>query len=130
MVEYCLLEEREFFIALEAIMQDTQARKHRWLDVWPVSSRALRGMCWGLSLFASIVVTSLQVYPALAGRIVLGMIAAGFLLFSIGRVSISSERRESGHAQPDLGKPGRVFYWLGYALMFTGVALSVVIVLA
>jgi hypothetical protein len=81
-----------------------------------------------VSLFASIVVTSLQVYPALAGRIVLGLIAVGFLLFSVARASLGPERRQKGFTPADLGAPARFFYWLGYALMFTGVGLSVVVV--
>jgi hypothetical protein len=114
---------------LEAIMEQPGVEKTKWLDVWPVSSAPLRGLCWGLSLFASIVVTSLQVYPALAGRIVLGMIAGGFLLFALARASVGPERRATGCVAADLGAPSRVCYWLGYVLMVSGVALSVVVIL-
>lgn len=110
-------------------MEQPRAEKAKWLDVWPVTSAPLRGLCWGLSLFAGIVVTSLQVYPALAGRIVLGMIAGGFLLFALARASVGPERRAQGSVAADLGTPARVCYWLGYALMFSGVGLSVVVIL-
>jgi hypothetical protein len=104
----------------------TQMPMWRRLAV-PVTSTGLRATLWGMSLFVSIVVTSLQLYPAWMGRVILGLIAAGFALFSIARASLKSERRQGGCVSADLGRPMRWVYWIGYGLMFTGVGLSVLI---
>ncbi|MFP4354041.1 MAG: hypothetical protein ACLFUJ_02870 [Phycisphaerae bacterium] len=93
----------------------------------PVTSTPLRALLWGTSLCVSIVVTSLQLFPAMMGRVILGLIALGFGLFSIARASLRTERRESGFVATDLARPMRLVYWIGYALMFTGVGLSVLI---
>ncbi len=93
----------------------------------PVTSTGLRATLWGMSLFVSIVVTSLQIYPALMGRVILGLIVVGFGLFSIARASLKSERRQTGFVAADLGQPMRWVYWTGYGLMFTGVGLSVLL---
>jgi len=95
--------------------------------LFPVTSTPLRALLWGVSLFAGIVVTGLQIYPALVGRVILALIAAGFLLFAIARASV----RGGGAAEAvSLSSPMRVAYWTGYALMLSGVLLSAVIYLS
>lgn len=88
---------------------------------------ALVAWCWGAWLFASIVVAGLRWYPQLAGRVVLGLIAGGFTLFTIARASVGSRETMPASFAALLSPRMRSFYWAGYVLMFSGTMLTTVV---
>ena len=82
---------------------------------------------WGAALFASILMAGLRLWPALPGRLILGLIAVGFLFFTIARAS-NPEAAGSARCCARLLSPRmRAAYWAGYALMAAGVALTAVV---
>ncbi|GAH61975.1 unnamed protein product, partial [marine sediment metagenome] len=83
--------------------------------------------CWGVWLFASIVVAGLRWYPQLTGRAVLGLIAGGFALFTIARASVGSRPTMPRSFAALLSPRMRAVYWAGYALMFSGTVLTTVV---
>jgi hypothetical protein len=95
-----------------------------------VSSKALRACLWGLALFLSILVAGLRLYPALSGRVILGLIGAGFVLFTIARSTVPVEERMRSSCAPLLSPPMRAVYWAGYALMISGTVLTGIVSLS
>ncbi len=81
---------------------------------------------WGTALAVSIITAWVKLCPALPGRVVLGLLAAGFLLFSVARAS-NPEAAGSPRSCAHLLSPGmRRLYWAGYGLMASGVVLTAV----
>jgi len=90
----------------------------------------LRSALWSLVLFLSIIRAGLQLYPGLWGRVILGMIAAGFLLFVVARRSVAPMRTGPGCCWSMLGGGMRVVYVTGYGLMICGTVLTGMVTLA
>ena len=85
------------------------------------------GLCavlWGASLCLSLLVAALRLYPAPVGQAALALIGIGFVLFSIARSSLQTRGARPAFSAPLLGPKMRLLYWAGYALMFSGVALT------
>ena len=82
---------------------------------------------WGAALFASIVTAGLKLWPALPARLILGLIAVGFVFFTVARAS-NPEAAGSARLCARLLSPRmRAAYWAGYALMAAGVVLTAVV---
>ncbi len=84
-------------------------------------------LLWGLALFASILFAGLELRPTFAGRLILSLIAVGFLLFTIARASAREalDRPEAKWSCARVLTPSmRAAYYAGYLLMFAGVALT------
>jgi len=86
------------------------------------------GAClWGGALFTSILTAGLRLWPSLPGSLILGLIAVGFVFFTVARASnpeAACSARRCGHL---LSPRMRAAYWAGYALMASGVALTAVV---
>ncbi len=104
-------------------------REHTASDAKPDARRstvlaAVFACLWGAALFASILTAGLRLWPALSGRLVLGLIAVGFVFFTVARAS-NPEAAGSARLCARLLSPRmRAVYWAGYALMACGVALT------
>ena len=107
-------------------------REHTTSDAKPrrrgLSVLAAVGAClWGAALFGSVVTAGLRLWPALPGRLILGLIAVGFVLFTVARAS-NPEAAGSARCCARLLSPRmRAAYWAGYALMAFGVVLTAVV---
>lgn len=98
-------------------------RAARRLFELPGTSLALR-ILWATSLAASIALAALRMYPAAAGQVVLGLIGAGFVLFTIARASVGPREKRPATCGALLSPPMRAVYRAGYALMFCGVVVA------
>ena len=85
---------------------------------------ALLAWLWGAWLFTSILVAGLKLYPSVAGRVTLALIAGGFLLFGVARASLGHLAEAPSSCAALLSPRMKVVYWAGYALMFAGTALT------
>lgn len=90
-------------------------------------SAGILACAWGAALFTSILVAGLKLWPALQGRIILALIAVGFVLFTIARASAPGTPKPLGFCARLLSPRMRAIYWAGYALMFSGVVLTAVV---
>lgn len=81
---------------------------------------------WGTALAASIITAWVRLRAALPGRVVLGLLAVGFLLFSVARASNPEAACSSRSCARLLSPRMRTVYWAGYALMASGVMLTAV----
>ena len=101
----------------------TLGRVARRLFELPGTSLALR-ILWATSLAASIALAALRMYPSVAGQVVLGLIGAGFVLFTIARASVGLREERPATCGALLSPPMRAVYRAGYALMFCGVVVA------
>ena len=101
--------------------------RHQLLSL--LTARALRAVVWGVWLFASILIAGLWLYPALSGRILLGLIAAGAVLFAMARSTVAPMHKGPGSCEGLLSAPARVVYWCGYGLMLTGTTMTTLVAL-
>ncbi len=84
-------------------------------------------LLWGLALFSSILFAGLELRLTFAGRLILSLIAVGFLLFTIARASAGEalDRPEAKWSCARVLTPQmRAAYYAGYLLMSAGVALT------
>ncbi|KPK81656.1 MAG: hypothetical protein AMJ81_10445 [Phycisphaerae bacterium SM23_33] len=94
------------------------------------ASTGVGAWLWGASLFTSIMVAGLHLSPGLAGRAILGLIAVGFVMFAIARASVADMQPPASSCAHLLRPRMRAMYWAGYALMFSGVALTALVSLS
>lgn len=111
-------------------MADRTGKESKSLVALPISPAKLGTWLWGVWLFASILAAGLLLSPGLSGRVILMLIAGGFLLFCVARASIETRPNMPSSCASLLSPGMRRVYWMGYALMLSGNVLAVVATLS
>jgi len=104
-----------------------RAERLKRAAAFAATSGGLRAGAWALALAGSIVFAGLRLYPSAAGKVVLGLIGGGFVLFSVARASLSPAGDVPACCARLLSAGMRKVYFAGYALMFAGVGLTALV---
>jgi hypothetical protein len=88
------------------------------------AARRLLAAAWAVTLAMSMATAARFFLPRTEGRVILSLIFAGYLLFWVARTGAGAWGLDRSVRAAEMSRPLRAVYWLGYALMGAGAAMT------